>query len=100
MPDLEASFDIVGEEAIRDPHGYFGRIRAQAPIVWDAASRSWLVTAHRHVTAGLRDSRLLSSDRIRPFIRRKLSGPETDPLVRQAFDVLADWLVFKDNPDH
>lgn len=96
----DLQYNIVGEEAVRDPHGYFGRIRDVDPIVWDANSRSWLVTSYRHVTAALRDDKTFSSDRIMPFIRKKLSGPDTDPLVRQAFEILADWLVFKDKPDH
>ncbi|MGE0774654.1 MAG: cytochrome P450 [Sphingomonadaceae bacterium] len=96
----DLQYNIVGEEAVRDPHGYFGRIRDNEPVVWDANSRSWLVTSYKHVTAALRDDKSFSSDRIMPFIRSKLSGPETDPLVRQAFEILADWLVFKDKPDH
>ena len=47
----------------------------------------------------LRDERF-SSDRIEPYIRKKLSGPETDPLVRQAFEVLSGWMVFKEEPAH
>lgn len=93
-------FDIVGSEAIRDPHGYFGRMREIAPVLWDARSRSWIITGHQEVTVALRDDRRFSSDRIRPFIAKKLSGPDTDPKVRKAFDVLANWLVFNDQPKH
>ncbi|QUT05504.1 cytochrome P450 [Sphingobium phenoxybenzoativorans] len=93
-------FDIVGTEAIRDPHGYFGRMREIAPVLWDTRSRSWIVTGYQEVTAALRDDKHFSSDRIRPFIAKKLSGPDTDPKVRQAFEVLANWLVFNDKPKH
>lgn len=93
-------FDIVGPEAIRDPHGYFGKMREIAPVLWDARSRSWIVTGYAEVTSALRDDKHFSSDRIRPFINKKLSSPETDPQVRSAFEVLADWLVFNDKPKH
>jgi cytochrome P450 len=94
------TLEIVGDEATRDPHGYFGRLRDVAPIVWDDRSRSWIVTGYALVSQALRDDGNFSSDRIRPFIVRKLSGPDSDPLIRQAFDVLADWLVFNDKPVH
>jgi cytochrome P450 len=97
---ISRTLEIVGPEAVRDPHGYFGRLRDEAPIVWDDRSRSWVVTGYALVSQALRDDSNFSSDRIRPFIARKLSGPDTDPLIRQAFDVLADWLVFNDKPVH
>lgn len=97
---IEMALDVVGPEAIRDPHGYFGRLREISPIVWDTRSRSWVVTGYHLVTRALRDADSFSSDRIRPFIAKKLSGPDTDPLVRQAFEVLTNWLVFNDKPMH
>lgn len=93
-------FDIVGELAIREPHAYFGMMREIAPVLWDERSRSWIVTGYAEVTGVLRDDRHFSSDRIRPFIARKLSGSGVDPKVRAAFDLLADWLVFNDKPRH
>ena len=93
-------FDIVGDRAIREPHAYFSMMRDIAPVLWDTRSRSWIVTGYAEVTAALRDDRHFSSDRIRPFIARKLSDPEVDPRVRAAFELLADWLVFNDKPRH
>lgn len=101
MTDIPAAeLDIVGTEAVRDPHGYFGKVRADNAIVWDTRSRSWIVTGYQQVTAALRDDKNFSSDRIRPFIDRKLTGPDTPAEVRRAFEVLADWLVFNDKPKH
>ena len=97
---MSRALDIVGPEALRDPQGYFGALRDATPIIWDERSRSWVVTNYQLVTQALRDDKRFSSDRIRPFIAHKLSGPDTDPGVRQAFDVLANWLVFNDKPQH
>ncbi|WP_427925094.1 cytochrome P450 [Streptomyces sp. cg40] len=91
--------DILGERAVRDPYGAFAPLRRDSPVVWDPQYRSWLITRHRDVSAALRDDRF-SSDRIAPFIERKLSEPGTDPLVRQAFEVLRNWMVFQDKPSH
>lgn len=99
MSDLAEPINIVGPEAISDPQSFFGRLRDSQPIFWDETYRSWLITSHRHISALVRDPRL-SSDRINPFIHKKLSGPDVDPLMRQAFDILAGWMVFQDDPGH
>jgi cytochrome P450 len=51
------------------------------------------------VTSALRDPRF-SSNRIVPFIEAKQSGPDSDPLTYQAFQVLTNWMVFQDEPGH
>lgn len=91
--------NLLSPEAIRDPAGYFGTLRETHPVLWNDRYRSWILTSHRHVNAALRDERF-ASERITPFIQAKLTTPDTDPAVRQAFEVLADWLVFKDPPAH
>lgn len=98
---LSSSLDanMLSPDAIRDPYGYFGRLRDVQPVMWNPRYRSWVITSHRHVHAALRDERF-SSERIAPYIETKLAAPETDPAVRRAFEVLADWLVFKDAPAH
>jgi len=98
-PAAPESIDLMSLEAVSDPQGYFAQLRATQPVYWDPQYRSWLITSHRHVAEALRDPRF-SCDRIEPYIRKKLSGPDTDPLVRQAFDVLSGWMVFKEEPDH
>lgn len=92
-------FDLMAPDAIADPSGYFATLRAEQPVCWDPRYRSWIITSYAHASAALRDPRF-SSDRIEPYIRKKLSGPDTDPLVRQAFEVLSGWMVFKEEPAH
>lgn len=91
--------DLMAPAAIADPSGYFAELRTEHPVFWDKRYRSWIVTSYEHASAALRDERF-SSDRIEPYIRKKLSGPDTDPLVRQAFEVLSGWMVFKGEPEH
>jgi cytochrome P450 len=99
QPLADPDVDLMAPDAIRDPHGYFAALRDAQPVFWDRRYRSWIILSHRHVAEALRDERF-SSDRIEPYIRKKLSGPETDPLVRQAFEVLSGWMVFKEEPSH
>lgn len=95
----ELDIDILCSEAIADPYTYFARLRETAPVVWDARYRSWIVTRHDLITTALKDARF-SSNRIAPFIDSKLADPDTDPGIRQAFDILRNWLVFQDAPNH
>ena len=95
----EYDIDLMSEAGLADPSAYFGELRAMRPVFWDRRYRSWIVTSYQHVSAALRDERF-SSDRIDPYIRKRLSGADTDPLVRQAFEVLSGWMVFKEEPAH
>jgi cytochrome P450 len=92
--------DILGPEAVRDPSRYFSRLREEGtPVLWDTRYRSWIVTSHSAITEAIADPRF-SSDRIAPFINSKLAGPDADPAHRLAFDVLKNWMVFQDDPNH
>jgi cytochrome P450 len=96
--DLEHA-DLLSDEAVADPYPLLAALREQDPVHWSTRYRSWFVTRHDDVTAALRDERF-SSDRITPYRRAKLEGPDADPRVRAAFGVLEGWMVFKDQPDH
>lgn len=98
-PATREDMDLMSPAGLADPAGYFAELQAHDPVFWDARYRSWVVTSYRHVAEALRDERF-SSDRIEPYIRKRLSGPDTDPLVRQAFEVLSGWMVFKEEPAH
>lgn len=96
--DLEHA-DLLGDDAVADPYPLLAALREHDPVHWSAKYRSWFVTRYDDVAAALRDDRF-SSDRITPYRRAKLEGPEADPAVRAAFGVLEGWMVFKDQPDH
>lgn len=100
MTTAAHEIDILGPEAVRDPSRYFSRLREEGtPVLWDTRYRSWIVTSHSAITEAIADPRF-SSDRIAPFINSKLQGPDTDPAHRLAFDVLKNWMVFQDDPNH
>lgn len=99
LTDSYPEVNILGPEAVRDPYAYFAPIRAEHPVLWDARYKTWLLTSHDMVTAALADPRF-SSDRIAPFVEAKLAGEDTDPMIRTAFSVLTDWMVFQDEPGH
>ncbi|MDD7965391.1 cytochrome P450 [Actinomycetospora lemnae] len=96
--DLERA-DLLAPEAVADPYPLLAALREHDPVHWSPRYRSWFITRYDDVVAALRDERF-SSDRITPYRRAKLEGPDADPGVRAAFEVLEGWMVFKDQPDH
>jgi cytochrome P450 len=98
MTGLEHA-DLLSDDAVIDPYPLLAALREHDPVHWSTRYRSWFVTRYDDVTAALRDPRF-SSDRIAPYRRAKLDGPDADPELRAAFGVLEDWMVFKDPPDH
>lgn len=99
MTSAPVDVDLLGEEAVADPYPAMALLREHDPVHWSDRYRSWFLTRHADVDAALRDPRF-SSDRISPYRRSRLDGPDADPSVRAAFGVLEDWMVFKDPPDH
>lgn len=91
--------DLLSDDAVADPYPLLAALREHDPVHWSDRYRSWFVTRFDDVSEALRDPRF-SSDRISPYRRAKLDGPDADPAVRAAFGVLEDWMVFKDPPDH
>ncbi|OLL75057.1 biotin biosynthesis cytochrome P450 [Pseudonocardia sp. Ae168_Ps1] len=94
-----SGIDLLGPEAVADPYPVLAALREHDPVHWSGRYRSWFVTRFDDVSAALRDVRF-SSDRIAPYRRAKLDGPDADPGLRSAFGVLEEWMVFKDPPDH
>ena len=82
---------------LQDPYPTYGRLRAEAPIVWYEGWVAWIVTRDRDVAALLRDGRLgrVVQQRAPPSTR-----PSPDP-ARAAFEAVQDGsLLETEPPDH
>jgi cytochrome P450 len=55
---LELGFDPADAGFIADPYPVYRRLRADHPILWNPATRQWLVSRHADVNRLLRDRRL------------------------------------------
>ncbi|MET0151901.1 MAG: cytochrome P450 [Candidatus Binatia bacterium] len=101
---IEASRDAVEDrsllapEIVQDPHPYFHELRARDPVHWSEIHRGWLLTRHDDVGAAFRDLRLSSSrvSSLLPFERSEEERASFEPIWRS----LANWMVFKDPPEH
>lgn len=90
--------NILREDRVADPYEYFAYMRAEHPVHWNEEFRAWFVYRHTDVTAALRNP-ALSSDRIKPIFESKLT-PQQQRERKPTFDILGNWMVFMDPPDH
>lgn len=90
--------DLLSPEAVRDPYAYFGELRESTPVVYNERYRSWVLTRHDDISVAFKDPRF-GSDRITPYLEQRRAQGLRDA-SDDVFEILADWLVFKDPPDH
>ena len=90
--------NLLSEEAVRDPHVYFARVREFDPVYWNAKHRAWVLTRDADVARELR-SQVLTAERISPFVPALSKGGQSSELDA-TFKILEDWLVFRDPPEH
>lgn len=90
--------DLLEPEVIREPYAFFGRLREERPVHFNERLGAWVLTRFSEVSPAFRDPRL-SADRITPYYRRKLEGPDAERF-QSTFDILSRWMVFTDPPTH
>lgn len=90
--------DLLSQESFADPYAFFGALREHDPVHYNAAHKSWVITRYEDVAAGFLDRRL-SSDRVQAVYEHKLTDEERRAR-RPTYEVLSDWMVFKDPPAH
>ena len=92
-PDL----DLRSAQNLQDPYPVHRWLRDHDPVHWSESLQGWIVTRYADVREVFNQPARFSSDRFRKLGPRfKSDRPE----VRAVADVLADWLVFRDAPDH
>ncbi len=89
--------DLASQESMDNPAGYYAEARRNGPVQWSDAQRGWAVISHAEVEAGLRDSELLSADRIGPLQRVAEQRPAA---FQRVVDLLSGWMNFRDPPAH
>ena len=72
--------DLLGDEVVRDPQTFYGRIRERTPVHWNARYHSWLLTRYDDVVIGYR-SPAFSAARTGP-LEEALCHGWIDGLVR------------------
>ena len=92
-PDL----DLKSWRNVQDPFPLYAWLRDHDPLHWSESLSAWVVTRYEDVVAIFDRPETFSSDRFRKIDERYASQR---PAVRAVAEVLGDWLVFRDPPDH
>jgi len=92
-PDL----DLKAPANVADPFPVYRWLRDHDPVHWSESFRAWVVTRYDDVLEIFQQPGLFSSDRFRKVDPAHASQRAE---VRAVAEVLADWLVFRDPPDH
>jgi cytochrome P450 len=87
--DLDALF---APEVIADPYPFFGRLREQDPVHWNAPFQLWVVTRYEDVVWMIRNHELFSSAVIRNDQR-----PPYPPIDREDLPLLDDVRAYRSN---
>ena len=95
---LDFDDDILRIDRVEDPYPYLAQIRNSDPVHWNEQYRAWFLHKHEDLFWALRNP-AFSSDRIRPVYETRMS--EEQRIARKpTFDVLLNWMVFMDPPNH
>lgn len=89
--------DLLAPAAVADPHAFFHRLRAHAPVHWSERHKAWLVTSHAEARAAFHDDRL-STARMDAFEARLDDARQV--ALAPAIELLRGWMLFHDPPAH
>lgn len=90
---------LLSPEAVADPYGYLEQLRKADPVSWSQRYRSWIISDHASVAEAFKNLSF-SSDRIHPVIARERSKQRPDVDLVETLELLNEWLVFRDPPEH
>lgn len=85
-----------------NPYSYFGRLREEDPVHWNSRYEAWVVTGYDDITYIMRHPELLSS----AFWKKDPRGafppirPEHEDHYHFVTDVISNWVIQLDPPDH
>ncbi|MDE0603541.1 MAG: cytochrome P450 [bacterium] len=97
QPTAVIDDEVLSPERIADPHSYFSVLREHDPVHWNEKYRAWFIHRYDDVLDALRDPRF-SSERIGAAYDRLTEEQKAER--QPTYDILMDWLVFRDPPDH
>ena len=81
--------DLFAAEAIRDPYGYFGALRSEAPVHWNEQYQMWVVTSYERLVWTARHPEYFSSEvALRDNQPPSPSIPEED---MELFGAVRNW---------
>src|SRR5262252_5464274 len=87
--------DLFAPEVVHDPYTYFGRLREEDPIQWNARDEAWLITRYDDVVWLTRHPALFS-----PAVFMGSSQAASHRGAADLQDVFSDMFIRRDRPTH
>jgi cytochrome P450 len=94
---MPAEFDPVAFGTSQDPYPAIHALRAEDPVHWNSALKSWVLTRYDDVRHVLLTPKIYSEDRVRPFLEA-LSPEKRGQLTE--LDRVSAWLPFLSGQAH
>jgi len=89
--------DLKSLANVHDPIPVYRWLRDHDPVHWSKSFNAWVVTRYADVLEIFEQPLKFSSDRFRKVDEKYASRR---PAVQAVGEILGDWLVFRDPPDH
>jgi len=96
-PPPDFDLDLKALPNVRDPFPLYRWLRDHEPVHWSDSLQAWVVTRFADVLDIFNRTSTFASDRFRKIDEQYASER---PAVQRVGAVLAQWLVFRDPPDH
>src|ERR1043165_1248280 len=92
------TIDFADPATNADPFPIFAKLRESDPVHWSEPMKAWVVTRYDDVKAIALNNTQVSANRLAPFFA---AVPESRRTTYASLMVyLANWMVFRDPPDH
>jgi len=93
----DLDLDLKAVANVQDPFPVYRWLRVNEPVHWSSSLNAWAVTRYADVLEIFEQPIKFSADRFRKVDEKYASRR---PAVQAVGAILADWLVFRDPPDH
>jgi cytochrome P450 len=94
---MTRELDLKALPNVQDPFPVYEWLRDDDPVHWSSTFKGWVVTRFADVIEIFNQPLRFSSDRFRKIDERYASRR---PAVQAVGEILGQWLVFRDPPDH
>jgi len=90
--------DFADPATNADPFPIFKKLRESDPVHWSGPMKAWVVTRYEDVKAIALNNTQVSANRLAPFFAAVPESRRTSYASLMVY--LANWMVFRDPPDH
>src|SRR5437764_7484492 len=91
--------NLFDHDVMVDPYPTYALLRQSAPVYWDERLNGWLIARYRDVRHAHLDPETFSSHRLGAMVSDRV-GTRASPEMQRFMQFAAEWMLFRDPPDH